>query len=793
LLSGVDPQGKYVTPGRNDPCPCGSGKKYKKCCAATSSISAGAKPGEIAAEAQRALLRSDHRRALMLALTLRKSNPNHPEAMRLCGLAYLGLEEWEQARCDLEQLLKSAPADAAIHSNLGFALLRLNRPADAERHCRIALSLDSQFADAHNNLAQALAATDRYDESEAAYRQAIASNPLSAAFRFNLGALLQSSCDRLAAAEQRYREAIAINPEFAPALANLGVVCLIQGRQQEARDYLQRAHAADSGNAEVMNNLGIERLQAKDYVKAEEWFRRAIKAGDYLPAYANLGVALENSGDMRGAIENYWFALERDTKNGLSWKNLAKAIVLSNDVDGAQRLITRAEPALSWLSPDFYPWFMNACQQTGDMVCLDKVRPLLLAALRAGTLSDDDLSGSLLLLNYDDSIAEEEIFRIHVEWSRRVTATVPAAIDKLAQPRSGKIRLGYLSPDFRRHSVGYFFRDVVAQHDKSRFEIFCYANMRGGDQFTEAIRDCADHFEYVRDLEDRELAERIRAHGIDILIDLAGHTRNGRVQCLAARPAPVQLTYLGYPNSTGADFVDYWITDVHAHRPDDFLHTEKLLCLPESFLCFGGTDERPISAVPPAVRNGYVTFGSFNNLAKLSRTTLRLWAGVLNAVPHSRLMLKANGAAGQPFRANVASELIKYGVENDRLVLVDRLEGVAEHLDCYNDVDIALDAVPYNGTTTTCEALWMGVPVLTLVGDAHRQRTSYSILKNIGIDETIARNEAQFVAIASRFARDMDMLSDLRVRTAKQFRESIVCSPKRFTQQFENALCGVLP
>jgi len=308
---------------------------------------------------------------------------------------------------------------------------------------------------------------------------------------------------------------------------------------------------------------------------------------------------------------------------------------------------------------------------------------------------------------------------------------------------------------------------------------------------TDEFQRTADHFIDVSSLSDNELINRIQSDGIDILIELAAHTHGSRLLVFSRHPAPVQVAYLGYPNTTGAKYIDYWITDPYAHAVEDEWHTEKLLQLPESFLCFGALEDRPRTNRPPAVTNGYLTFGSFNNLRKLSADTIRLWSALMLAVPDSRLLLKDGLLQEKHARTNLLAAFRRQGIGSDRLRFEARVASHEAHLDLYNEMDLALDPVPYNGTTTTCEALWMGVPVLTLVGSAHRQRVSFSLLKNIGIEETIAFTEREYAAIAQRLAGDLQALQDLRERVATNVRASILCAPERFTRQFEAGLSRV--
>jgi predicted O-linked N-acetylglucosamine transferase (SPINDLY family) len=776
-----------MLPGRNDPCPCGSGKKFKKCCGGQAGATV-ADASAILTAARKACGSGDYRQAFALALSVAASTPNNIEALRICGLGALSLGRWDQAQEFLQRGVKLVPDDASFRSNLALALIRSGRAVDAERECREALRLNPGLADGHNTLAQALVALGRQEEAVAAYRHAIANDPASAVFRFNLGALLQSA-GQLHEAQQYFGEALALSPRFAPALGNLGVIHLQSGRTEQATECLLNAHDADPRNVEILNNLGIAMLRSGKYAEAVMWLRRSIETGDYGPAYANLAVALEKSGDVGGAIDAYRSALERRPDDRAVFRNLLTVLANSGDLDGAQALLEGMKGNWDKFDPALLPCIVEVCQKTVDLDRLDKVRSSFLAALEAGALGNEDHAASLALLNYDDSIPEESIFRLHRAWGSGVArGAARASVENRTGTSAGRIRLGYVSPDFRRHSVGHFVRNLIACHDRSRVEVYCYANARATDVFTDAIRSSAHSFQCVVDLSDLELAERIRADGIDILIDLAGHTRGGRLEVLAQRPASVQVAYLGYPQTTGADFIDYWITDVHAHDENDSYHTERLLRLPESFLCFGEFDPRPTVPTPPVLRNGYVTFGSFNNLAKLSRTTLTLWAQILRRVAGSKLMIKGRGADSRAVRTHLLAQFARHDLTEDRLVLIGHVSGPGDHLDYYNDVDVALDPIPYNGTTTTCEALWMGVPVVTLVGKTHRQRTSYSILKNAGLEETICRTEDEYVSTAARLSGDPAALAELRCQVTSRIRRSVLCDPARFTRQFEDVL-----
>jgi predicted O-linked N-acetylglucosamine transferase (SPINDLY family) len=395
----------------------------------------------------------------------------------------------------------------------------------------------------------------------------------------------------------------------------------------------------------------------------------------------------------------------------------------------------------------------------------------------------------LLLSHYDYKVDKQALFDMHRLWGRKIEEKCKGnpLRNYLQDGFNGRIRIGYLSPDFREHSVGYFVHNIIENHDKSQFQVFCYSNCSSdfNDWITRKIRGTAFQFLDVQSLTDRDLAMRIRDDGIHILIDLAGHTTNSRLTVLGFRPAPIQITYLGYPGTTGLQTVDYRITDYFAESESGNIYTEKLIRLPECFLSFGEFASQNIAEGPAVERKGYVTFGSFNSISKITPETVRVWSAILRKVPSSKLVIKAPGCRERCVMRHVASEFKNHHVPIDRLELVDFLSSKKAHLDYYNEIDIALDTFPYNGTTTTCEALWMGVPVVTWVGEAHCQRVAYSILKNVGLDNLIASTEDEYIGLAVQLAKRQIGLQEVRQIIPKLIRDSIVCRPDRLTKQLE--------
>jgi len=796
-----------MKPERNDPCPCGSGKKYKKCCGANASPQPVAAPVDLAGQAAAAFERGDFATSIRISQQILETDPSNPKANHILGLSLLQTRQLPSAITHLEKALRREPHNPFLLNNLAFACHANGDLAAAERYARKALKADAQLSDAHNNLGQILVDAGKYDAAIAAYRRAVALQPENPVFLYNLGAALHLHKQERTEAERCYRQALVRKPDFAPALSNLGALLLELDEEHwsEALELLERALMLMPDDPKTLNSLGLAHQRLKNDEVALTFFRRAIAVADYPPAYSNLGVLLEKRGETEEAIATFRKVLARHPDMQGAATNLFKLLYVGDRYEESYELAITT-PVLDSIRLAFRALFITILQRMCDHDRMAAEWPIARDFFRQRfseldqkdsddlrNVTADFLNVLLLPMNYGNSFSESEIFRYHAEWGRLTTVPDGEVRTGKRQPvgkGQERLRIGYMSPDFRHHPVGYFMRHILASHDHARFETYCYSNNGFRDELTDEFQRTADHFVDVSGLSDDDLVNRIQSDGVDILVELAAHTHGSRLLIFARRPAPLQVAYLGYPNTTGAKYIDYWITDPHAHAAEDEWHTEQLLRLPESFLCFGALEDRPRISRPPAAANGYLTFGSFNNLRKLSADTIRLWASLLHAVPRTHLLLKDGLLQGEHAHANILAAFRKQGIGADRLQLVGRTPSREAHFDLYNEVDIALDPVPYNGTTTTCEALWMGVPVLTLVGSAHRQRVSYSLLKNIGVEETIAFTEAEYAAIAHRLSGDLQSLHELRERVATKVRASILCDPERFTRQFEAALCG---
>jgi predicted O-linked N-acetylglucosamine transferase (SPINDLY family) len=395
-------------------------------------------------------------------------------------------------------------------------------------------------------------------------------------------------------------------------------------------------------------------------------------------------------------------------------------------------------------------------------------------------------SNYLLALNYPSGLTPEYIFAEH---QRLAPPPEPVkASGRSSAPRGKrKLRIGYLSADFRRHSVAFFIEPVISLHDRSAFEVCCLSLSEGGDGITERFKTLCDRWEVLPSGQPDAAAETVAALGVDILVDLGGHTGRG-VRILARRPSPVQMTYLGYPNTTGLRETDFRITDAVADPPGaENFHSERLIRLPRCFIAYSPPDDAPDITPPPLLKNKHVTFGSFNALPKITGGVIKLWADILKSLPGSRLALKNNSLGDAAVRNRIITAFGAEGVSPDRVDALPFDGSLKSHLGRYSGVDLALDTFPYNGTTTTCEALWMGVPVVTVAGDRHAARVGKTVLAAAGLASFAADSPAGCAALCRGLAGNPALLAGLRGSLRAAAAASPLCDTAGLTRCLEDA------
>jgi predicted O-linked N-acetylglucosamine transferase (SPINDLY family) len=391
-------------------------------------------------------------------------------------------------------------------------------------------------------------------------------------------------------------------------------------------------------------------------------------------------------------------------------------------------------------------------------------------------------------MHYLPQVPPAELFAMHARVGREMVENAGATLaphDNRGDPQR-RLRIGYVSSDLRAHSVCYFALQMLEHHDRSAVEVFCYADTVRPDEMTARAKSLADEWRSITRLPDDAAAAMIREDRIDVLVDLSGHTVGNRLTVFARRAAPVQVTYLGYPDTTGLPTMDYRLTDSFADPAGDAdaRATEKLVRIDRCAWCYSPASSAPeITARKP----GPITFGTFNALAKINSQVLAAWAAILRETPGSRLMIKAAAMSEASARERFTRAMAAHGIDKSRLVLAGHRADSREHLAMYAAVDIALDPFPYNGTTTTCEALWMGVPVVTLAGRAHAGRVGVSLLGAVGLSDLVAQDLEQYRRLAAGLAGDPDRLQRLRVELRDRMRRSPLMDGAGFARALESA------
>lgn len=390
-----------------------------------------------------------------------------------------------------------------------------------------------------------------------------------------------------------------------------------------------------------------------------------------------------------------------------------------------------------------------------------------------------------------ESARPEEVYAEHVAWAKihadpLLTQAKPHGNSRDPERR---LRIGYVSADFRQHALSYFIEPALARHDSSAFEVFCYHSGRVVDDVTRRLAQYTDHWDEIFDLDDAQATELIRSHGIDILVDLSGHLRDNRLLVFARKPAPIQVTYLAYPNTTGMSAIDFRLTDALCDPPGatERYYRETLIRLPRCMWCYQPHADMPAVSPSPARQHGSVTFASMNGASKVTTRMLALWGRILGKVPGSRIVFATVPEQGQ---ARIRDALTQAGVAAERISMHDRLP-TKDFWALYQGIDIMLDTFPMNGGTTTCEALWLGVPVITRSGDIFQSRAGLSILGAMGLDELIAGSDDEYVRIAVDLARDGVRLAALRAGLRERMRASPLTDARAFARDLEAAYRGI--
>lgn len=686
------------------------------------------------------------------------------------------------------QAIKYKPDSAAAHYNLGNAQLRLSNTEAAVESYRRALVLKPEFVDVYVALGCAQESLGHSSEALDSFGKALVLKPDYAEVHHNIADVLKS-LNRFEEAASSYRRLLELRPESAETLSNLAAVLMKMGQINEALVIHRQAIEIAPDLAELHFNFGVALVTAGHLIAAVAAFEKALEIEpSYVEAQSNLGYVFQNLGQFASAVANYRRVLEMEPDYVDAHNNLGAALSKLGQIDEAAASFRKAIE----LKPDHADAHMNLGAILKD---IGQFEDALASVRRAMEIRPDHtLAFSNLLLTYNlldvklDTPPLQEARRFGAMVARLATPYTSWDNERLVEKQ---LRVGLVSGDFCQHPVGSFLEGALAAlkaEASDRLRLYAYASTSFNDEVTDRIKASCDSWCSVVGLTDQSLAQRIREDGIDILVDLSGHTAQNRLPVFAWKPAPVQVSWLGYLATTGVAAIDYVIGDASTLIAEDQANfTEKFWRLPKSYLCFTPPTQNTEVSPLPAIQRGYVTFGSFNNLAKLSDSTVELWAKVLIAIPQSRLLLKSHQLFENSVRLRTLSRFVAHGVSDDRIVL---MAGVprAQYLEPYSAVDVALDPFPYPGITTTVEALWMGVPVLTLAGNSFLSRQGVGLMTNAGLPDWIATDPDDFVARAIAHTDDLQGLAALRSNLRQRLRTSPIFDAPQFAQHFESAL-----
>lgn len=741
------------------------------------------------------------------------------------GNVLLELDDPEAAVDAFTRALDCKPDSAAAHYNMGNALARLGQREEGVAAYQRALVLKPDFADAEVALGVALHDLKHTDEAIECFRRALAMKPDYAEVYYNLaGALVDRG--NLDEAVRTLRQGLEIKPDYAEAHAKLGMAladlgqfddaaasyiaalkfrpdlveahnnlaaALISlGQPEAAIEYYRQALESDPNQPEVHSNLGVALKKLGRYEDAVASYRRALAIKpDFAEAHSNLGTALHKLGQIDEAISSYRKALELAPDHAEVHNNLGFLQYQLGQLEAATESFRRSLGG----NPERIESLSNLGSVLTDLGQLDEAAAIYRQALEIKP--DYTLAHSNLIFtqNYLAEQTASELFLEAQRFGKIVEKKARRYTTWSNSPNPARrLRVGLVSADLRQHPVGYFAENVlkalIAQSD-NRLELIAYFNYDETDDTSERIKALCAGWHDVDDFSDERLAQLVRDDGIDILIDLSGHTGKNRLPMFAWKPAPVQVSWLGYYATTGVAAIDYLIADSWTlPESEEKNFTETIWRLPETRLCFTPPAEALETAPLPSLSNDYITFGCFNNLTKMNDQVVELWARILTAIPNSRLFLKARALAEVSTQQSVDKRFSAHGIDPQRLTFETYVPR-ANYLAAYSQVDIALDPFPFPGGTTTVEALWMGVPVLTLAGKHFLARQGVGLLMNAGLPKWVASDLDNYVALAVKHSSDIHRLATLRAGLRQQVLASPIFDAARFARHFEAALRGM--
>ncbi|MBF0137364.1 MAG: tetratricopeptide repeat protein [Magnetococcales bacterium] len=683
------------------------------------------------------------------------------------------------------QFLRHHPGKGAAQANLGTVLRRLGHLAESEAAQRRAIALEPNHAGYRVNLGNLLVDRGDFGSAIDCYRAAIALAAGQEPWEWQqslLGLLMRTR--RWAEATQALQAAVGRFPTHPELYMALGNALWIDGQSAAAGQIFEAGIAAGHQDPGLLEAAGIAWQALGDWQQAERRLRQAVAlAPQRGSGLSNLGMLLIMLGQHEAAIRTLQEAIRWEPDLAVAHANLGLAYLEVHELtkaEGCCRETVRLDPEMPVGIFNLAPVLMGQGRLPEALTVFAEG-----LARHPGEITSH--SSYLFALNYSDGHTPEAVAMAHREFGRLVDMPDQQPPPVRDPDPERPLRIGYLSADFCHHPIGMLLAPILANHDQTRFQTVCYAHSQKSDSLTHRIQAQAGSWVAIPGLTDQEARQRIQADGIDILVDLAGHTKGNRLSLFARRPAPLQVSYAGYVHGTGLATMDWVIHDqVTVTEAARHLYTEQIATLPCALYCYQPPEPAPPVVPTPARQRGYITFGSFNNLPKLTPTTLDLWAAILHRVPKSRLLLKSGPFYDLPTRERICTAFVQRGIDPERL----ELQGPSPfrtYLETFGQIDLALDPMPFNGGITSLQGLWQGVPLVTLLGDRHVARVGASLMQTLGLPAWIADTPEAYVNCAVHLAADPEHLNQVRLTMRERMRATTLGDPLRFTRHLEAA------
>jgi len=696
--------------------------------------------------------RSRDREALRSLQKAASLNADLPRLQLMLGDIHIKYERFDDALDCYQHHLEQDPGDRRVTSRVAYLLGNRGKHQDVLDLLLPVYEEGTEDADICNNIGSALILLGRLDEAEPYILKAYDLDPSRWEFNANVAGLHVAN-ERLDAAATLFEALKAQYPDNPQPATDLALVYMRQGRVDDAEKEIAAITEAHP---------------------------------DHDPAWVALGILYTSKVNYRGAAEAYRKAIAANPVNAHANSNLALVLKSLNDLDEATFHARKAINVAGYSPLHFsnpFQVFHAACDYEGIRE-LGELRQLV------DSVPATSLPGCVfdLMVHAGDAPTSRWVAGVNRRWGEVLEESAARnPLPPMPQwAKHDKVRVGFLSSDLRDHSVGKHIAPLLQAYDRDRLEVYGYSAWDvGEDKVHQALSQLMNgELRTVANLPAREVAEIIRGDEIDILFELNGHTLGSRLDVIPYRPAPVQIEWLGFPFTTGLKDLDYFLLDEHVAPLDRSLMIEKPLMMPESWTTFGGYPNMPITETLPLDANGHITFGTLNSPYKLTPDTIAAWARVMQAVPDSRMMIVRADVVSRVLCANIANEFGKHGINSERLGFFDNRSQKISHLDCYNFIDMTMDTFPVTGGTTTCDAMWMGVPVVTLTGPSYHQRISHALLSHVGLQELSTSSVDEFMQRSVDLASDPDSLRFLRQNLRSTLQQSYLCDGPRYAKHF---------